>query len=105
MNQIKLMASAGASKAFVAALIAMISSATLAATESFTVAEILTIIGAGIVAFQATYWTTNTKSESSYDGALIVDTSDPVKDTYSLEVTTPLEEINEKSEIVLKVNN
>jgi Putative phage holin Dp-1 len=44
-------------------------------------------------------------SGARYDGALVVDTSNPVKDTYSLEVSTPLNDVATKKEIVLKVQN
>jgi hypothetical protein len=44
-------------------------------------------------------------SGAKYDGALVIDTSHPLKDTYSLEVSTPLEKVATKNEIVLKVQN
>lgn len=45
-------------------------------------------------------------SDEKYDGRLVVDTSNPLKDTYSLEVTTPLEEVSGgKTELVLKIQN
>lgn len=37
------------------------------------------------------------------DGSLVVDKSNPAKDTYSLQISTPLEELSAKNEIVLKV--
>lgn len=46
-------------------------------------------------------------SSSSYtppsDGKLVVDKTDPAKDTYSLELTTPVEELAGKKAITLKV--
>lgn len=44
-------------------------------------------------------------SEAKYDGALVVDTSNPDKDIYSLEVTTPLDEVNNSNHILLKIDN
>jgi len=40
---------------------------------------------------------------SASDGKLVVDKSDPVKDTYSLELTTPIDELSGKDSITLKV--
>lgn len=37
------------------------------------------------------------------DGNLVVDKTNPLKDVYSLEVATPVHEIDEKSHILLKV--
>jgi hypothetical protein len=46
-------------------------------------------------------------SSSSYsqasDGKLVVDKTDPVKDVYSLELTTPVDELSGKESITLKV--
>lgn len=39
------------------------------------------------------------------DGTLNVDTSDPAKDLYSLDLTTGLSELPNKSKITLRVNN
>lgn len=44
-----------------------------------------------------------TAAASLGDGNLVVDTTDPSKDTYSLELTTPLEELAGKDSITLKV--
>lgn len=44
-------------------------------------------------------------SEAKYDGALIVDTSDPQRDSYSLNVSTPLDEVHGKDHILLKIDN
>lgn len=59
MNELKTMFSPQAAKAFVAALVAGIATATLAAEDGLTLVEALTIAGAFIAAFQATYWTPN----------------------------------------------
>lgn len=44
-------------------------------------------------------------SDAKYDGALIVDTRNPFTDNYALEVTTPINDVEGKREIVLKVDN
>lgn len=49
--------------------------------------------------------TSYVKSESRYDGALVVDTSDPNKDSYSLEFSTPLNDLPNLDSVTLKVNN
>ena len=43
------------------------------------------------------------KSDAPYDGQLVVDSSDPTKDVYSLEVHTPLEQAKNNGSITLKV--
>jgi hypothetical protein len=45
------------------------------------------------------------KSDARYDGALVVDTSDPNKDVYSIEVAAPLEKLSTAESITLKVEN
>lgn len=45
------------------------------------------------------------EDERKYDGALVVDTKDPLKDTYSLELDGPLEDVQTRKEIILKVWN
>lgn len=42
-------------------------------------------------------------SGQKYDGNLVVDTSSPDRDLYSLEVETPLEDVADKGELTLKV--
>ena len=42
-------------------------------------------------------------SDERTDGSLIVDTSDPEKDVYRLDLTTKLDDLPGKNEIVLKV--
>jgi len=49
-------------------------------------------------------WSYNA-SWAKYDGALVIDTSHPLKDTYSLEMLTPLDVIGTKNEIFLKIQN
>ena len=39
----------------------------------------------------------------STDGKLVIDKSDPAKDTYSLNVTTPLSELEKKDHLLLKI--
>lgn len=43
------------------------------------------------------------KSDAKYDGALVVDTADPDKDIYRLEIDAPLVEMNDRDAITLKV--
>jgi len=44
-------------------------------------------------------------SVKSNDGALVVDQSNPLKDSYSFEVTTPLEDLAMKDSITLKIKS
>lgn len=44
-------------------------------------------------------------SAKSTDGRFIVDQSDPTKDIYTLDVTTPLEDVADANKITLKVDN
>lgn len=44
------------------------------------------------------------KSDLRFDGDLIVDQSDPNKDLYSLELGIPIEDVQTKDEIALKIN-
>lgn len=43
------------------------------------------------------------KSDAKYDGALVVDTTDPDKDIYRLEIDAPLVDMNNSDAITLKV--
>lgn len=43
--------------------------------------------------------------ETVFDGALVVDKEDALKDTYTLELTTPLYELDNKDEVKLEVRN
>lgn len=45
------------------------------------------------------------RSDERYDGELVIDTHDPMKDTYSLNVSTPILELENKDEISLKVQH
>ncbi len=42
-------------------------------------------------------------TKASYDGVFKVDTSDPIKDRYTLELSTALEGIDKKKKLVLKI--
>ena len=44
-------------------------------------------------------------SAERYDGNLVVDTSNPEKDTYKFDFKTPLEDIEGKKEITLKIDH
>lgn len=44
-------------------------------------------------------------SDKSKDGILVVDQSDPLKDKYLLDITTPLEEVADAKTITLRVDN
>jgi hypothetical protein len=54
---------------------------------------------------QGLFERSNAARGKQYDGALVIDKTDSTKDTYSLEVTTPLSELGKKMHIVLKVEN
>ena len=45
------------------------------------------------------------QSDARYDGAMVVDTRDPKKDIYSLNLNTPLDELSVADSITLKVEN
>lgn len=45
------------------------------------------------------------KSDAKYDGALVIDSSDPDKDLYSFEVGAPLDELSDKRTLTFKVQN
>lgn len=45
------------------------------------------------------------KSDAKFDGALVIDSSDPDKDLYSFEVGTPLDELTDKRSLTFKVQN
>lgn len=44
-------------------------------------------------------------SDAKYDGALVIDSSDPDKDLYSFEVGTPLDELTDRRSLTFKVQN
>ena len=45
----------------------------------------------------------NYKKNETFDGSFVVDTIDPMKDTYTLEIDTPLDTIDKRDTITLKV--
>lgn len=45
------------------------------------------------------------ENEDRFDGAMVVNTTDPMKDTYTVVLDIPITEIEGKSELVLKVDN
>jgi hypothetical protein len=94
------MFSAKASKAFVAAVLAAISAATLAASDGFTSTELLTIVGALVVTFQAAYWTPNAKEVA---GTIDVAQTPDGKKTFSLNLDSDPEELETKSEVTFKI--
>ena len=103
MGVIKVMLSKKSRKAYVASVLAAISAAIVAAPDGFTSVEILTILGAFFVTFQATYWTRNKKS---YGG--VIDVIQPVnpgdKKTYSLELNSDPTDLDTKDEVLFKIN-
>lgn len=66
-----------------------------------TITALTTFLGIVLTVTSRSY----NASEAKYDGALVVDTSDPDKDIYSLEVSTPLHEVNSLDQIILKIDN
>lgn len=44
-------------------------------------------------------------SDAKYDGAMVVDTRDPKKDVYSLNLDRPLDELSGSESITLKIEN
>lgn len=62
-----------------------------------TVAALDTFLGVILGLSQAKYAQTG-------DGTLLIDTSDPTRDLYHLDVAIPLEDIKNKSSIMLKVD-
>lgn len=103
MGAINSMFSIKAAKAYVASIIAAITTATVAAPDGFTSVEILTILGAFFITFQATYWTTNAKT---YGGS--IDVVQPVnpgdKKVYSLNLDSDPEDLDTKGEVLFKIN-
>jgi len=66
-----------------------------------TIAIITLFLGV-LLSYSKSYYE---KSGARYDGNLVVDTSNPVKDSYTFDFTKPLEDIEGKKEITLKVEN
>lgn len=48
--------------------------------------------------------TNNYKKLDNTDGALVVDTTDPSKDVYRMELNTPVEDLSGKKQVTFKVN-
>lgn len=62
MRTARTMLSARAAKAYVAGLIAAVASAAPVVDDGVSASEVLVAAGAALVAFQAVYWTTNSKA-------------------------------------------
>lgn len=45
------------------------------------------------------------KSDARFDGSLVVDTRDPAKDVYALNIDQPLDDLGKADSITLKVDN
>ena len=101
MGAVNVMFSAQSAKAFVASILAALASASVAAPEGFTTAEVLTILGAMVVTFQGTYWTTNAKGEP--DGTIDVAEIEGKK-TFLLNLNSDPAELDTKEEVVFKIN-
>lgn len=101
MSNFKIMTSMRSRKAFVAALIVALSSATIGAPEGFTLTEILTIAGATVTAFQATYWTPN---KIEYDGQLDIDDTNGESKMFTLTLDSDPNDLETKKEVTFKVN-
>lgn len=89
-----------ARKAYVAALIAGLTAATLAASGGISLEELFIILGALVAGFQATYWT---KNEKSYDGSVDVVNVEGKK-TFMLNLDSDPESLDTKSDISFKIN-
>lgn len=44
-------------------------------------------------------------SEGPYDGTFVINTVDPMKDTYSMEFDTPLQDLTERTSVTLRVHS
>lgn len=64
-----------------------------------TLAAVALFMGATLGISRRTYQ----EDEPVYDGALVVDLHDPLKDTYTFEMTVPFEELTDKKDLRLKV--
>ena len=62
-----------------------------------------TVVGGVILGISTKSYQRNV--ESVFDGALVVDKVDALKDTYTLELSTPLFELDDKDEVKLEVRN
>jgi len=63
-----------------------------------TITTVDTFLGALLGVSTASY---NAKAPS--DGSLVIDKTNPLKDTYSLEISTPLEDLENRTAITLRV--
>lgn len=64
-------------------------------------AALATLLGVIIVWLRRGY----EESDAKYDGEFVINEHDPMKDTYSLEVETPMFEVPKQSELRLKVRH
>lgn len=103
MDNLKVMFSAKAAKAIVAGVVAAITAATLASVDGFTSTEVLTIFGALVVTFQATYWTPNAKAEPVYSGSIDVAELGGKK-VYSLNLDSDPSMLDTLDEVSFKIN-
>lgn len=101
MEQIKAMASAQAAKAFVASFLAAFAAATVALPDGFTPSEILTILTALFLTFQATYWTNNAKA---YAGSIDVQKEVDGTKTFLLNLDSDPADLDQKSDVTFKIN-
>jgi hypothetical protein len=65
-----------------------------------TIAAIVTFLGVVLKISTASY----NKSDKSNDGVLIIDKSDPLKDQYLFDVSTPLNDVENRNTITLRVD-
>lgn len=95
------MFTAQALKAYVAAFLAGITALTVAAESGgISLFEWLTAVGAVLVAFQATYWTTNAKA---YNGSIdVVNTGE--KKVFSLNLDSNPEDLETMKDVAFKIN-
>lgn len=64
-----------------------------------TIAAVVTFLGVVLKISTKSYNTSTNK----FDGKMVVDTVDPTKDVYRLELDIPLEQVEGKNELTLKV--
>lgn len=101
MGVIQTMFSAKSAKAFVAAVLAAISTATVAAAGGFTVEEMLSIFGAAVLTFQATFWVSNGPVPA--DGTIDVEQIEGVK-RFSLNLDSDPDNLDQKNQVVFTIN-
>jgi hypothetical protein len=88
MSHLKTMFSAQSKKAIVAGIVATIGAATVAAPHGFGVVTALTIVGAGVGAFQGTYWTSNASAEQPATTTTQTPNAAPVADPTPIHTAT-----------------